>query len=281
MSEEIASESVEVNTNVEVTPDVGTQESTAELTDKTAETGETPLEISPETAGLLKNAIDNPEDIAKIEGQLPWFYEDGRPGEGERPEYLAEDFDTVSKQAEAYNEIKTKLGSFDGAPEEYDLKLLEEAGLEINSEDSKFKEFAEFAKDSQMSQDGFEKVMSFYVDKMAEGMVDTEAEMAKLGPNAEADLNLLGNWMNNNFTDNEIAVLNTTFQTADQIKVLQKLRDVATQKPSTPSAAMVSPPDSGMSKAKIDMMVADARYTSDPVYREEVLGKIRKYTGDA
>lgn len=85
--------------------------------------------------------------------------------EGERPEWLPEKFKTADDMAEAYKHLESKFGSFTGAPEKYEVTKPEGIDFEFY-ENSEFgiDKFQDMAKEMNLDQEGFDKVMNFYIN---------------------------------------------------------------------------------------------------------------------
>jgi len=100
-----------------------------------------------------------------------WFLAEGVAGQGEKPDYFIDTkYKSLAEQAKAYpelvkthGELATRFGAFSGAPEKYDVKLPDELKeVEFDHEDPLFKDFEVFAKESNMSNDSFNKLLSVY-----------------------------------------------------------------------------------------------------------------------
>ena len=110
-----------------------------------------------------------------------WFQSDGIKGTGDKPEwYQADHFKNANEQAKAYGELQSKFGSFTGTPKE-GYKLPE--GIE--ADDELAKAYIEFATNSHMNQEGFDKGFELLSAQMGVSEdISTENEMSKLGDNA-------------------------------------------------------------------------------------------------
>ena len=100
----------------------------------------------------VANQADTP---ATITPPTDWFWAEGVKGEGARPDYLPEKFTTVADAAKARAELEKKLGAFTRAPEAY---AVEHLGLD--PEQHTLKELIGLSKELNMSQDGFDKLIS-------------------------------------------------------------------------------------------------------------------------
>lgn len=206
---------------------------TQETTEETTQTAETQNTQTTETAP--------PE----------WFLMEGVPGTGEAPEFYKKDkYGSLAEQAKAYQELEKRFGSFTGSPKdgEYSVSLSDELvdmGVSIEPDDPLYADAVEFAKESNMSQDGFNKLMNLYaMSKVAEGKALDEFkanELKSLGDNAKARIDNLVNWGKANLSDDLFDGFQEMAISANAVKAMEKLVsmtrsapiDSGTQKPST------------------------------------------------
>lgn len=147
-----------------------------------------------------------------------WKWSEELAGKGEKPEWFKEKYKTVEDQAKAYTELEKKLGAFKGAPENgYDLEALGELGKQ-----PAVAHFAEFFKDKNLSQEGFEEVVQqFYEYDQQSLQVDLENELKKLGPNAKQQVTQVNQWINNTFSEDMAGVARNLMVNADSVKFFQ------------------------------------------------------------
>ena len=84
----------------------------------------------------------------------------------------------VSKMIKSGFNLESKFGAFTGAPESYELATPEYLDGDVNLEDPYLQEFMGLAKDSNMSQDSFEKFMDIHLRSSIAPPVDIK-EMEK------------------------------------------------------------------------------------------------------
>src|SRR6056297_936228 len=100
---------------------------------------------------------EEPQSLVGDSGETTegeWMFAEGYAGVGDKPEYLKENFKSVSAQAEAYVELEKKFGSFTGAPKDgYELPE------NLDKEDALVEEVMKFGTEHNMSQDGFNQLM--------------------------------------------------------------------------------------------------------------------------
>ena len=145
--------------------DEGTAVSTATVsTASSVESGGAPEQSMPTYSAPVENSTEAASNEQPVPGQDKWFFADGVEGQGDKPEWFKEGtFKDISAQAENYTKLQSHhnklLGGFTGAPEgdyEYSLpQALEEAGVELDTSDPYLKDFANYARDNNMSQEIF------------------------------------------------------------------------------------------------------------------------------
>ncbi len=202
----------------------------------------------------------------------------------ERPEWLPEKFKTPEAMVDSYKSLESRMGSFTGAPEgDYDLALPE--GFEdfsfYEGTEHDIKAFSEMAKELNMSQDGFNKVLDLYVKSESEraGLEQRareQAAMTALGGEKEAPQRIAS----------LTAKAQSTF-TAEEFKVLQ---DAASGSINAAGSALrfaemmiarlsgSQPVDAGsfsqvkpqLSRDDLREMMKDPRYQSSEEFREKV-----------
>ena len=232
--------------------------------------------------GLLDNAkIEEPEPEVEEE-ELDHL---DKAASGERPEWLPDrfwdddngaDYEGLAKsQQELYKKLRN--GKHE-APEDgaYDLKFV---GDKISEDDELMTKFKTMASDRGLTQDDFESIVGLVLDTMPETQegpeekFDMDAEMAKLGPNAEAITNGLvkgaeglvrqGAWTGEDFE--EFKVFGGT---ANGIRALNRLRNYYGEKD---IPVHVTPDAEAMpTEGELREMVADPRYNTDSAFRRKV-----------
>jgi len=183
--------------------------------EQTPTTTEAPEVITPSTDGGEQTPPATEGD------NVPAFlFADGIGGEGEAPEWFKSDkYKTVSAQAEAYNELESKFGSFSGAPKDgYSIE-----GVDI--EDSPLlKLTAEWGAENQLSNEGLGSLIE-KVNALATEQIEQDAVNAKeaLGENADKRLGDISLWGKNNLSPEEFTQFQGLAQTAGHVGVIEKL----------------------------------------------------------
>ena len=94
-----------------------------------------------------------------------------------RPEWLPEEFESADALLESHNSLKEKMGVFQGAPEEYQLKGYENFSFHEGT-DNDVAGFMVMAKEMGINQEGFDKLVDYYVAGESQRAV-IEAETRK------------------------------------------------------------------------------------------------------
>tara|TARA_R100000664_G_C2756696_1_gene144656 strand:- start:1374 stop:2141 length:768 start_codon:yes stop_codon:yes gene_type:complete len=232
--------------------------------------------------GLLDNAkIEEPEKEVEEE-ELDHV---DKAASGERPDWLPERFWDEDKGADyeglakSQQELYKKLrGGKHDAPEDgnYDLKF---AGDKIAEDDELMTRFKTMASDRGLTQDDFESIVGMVleavpeVQEAPEEKFDMDAEMSKLGPNAEAITNGLVKWAESlvhqgAWTGEDFEEFKIMGGTANGIRALNRLRNYYGEKD---IPVHVTPDAESMpTEAELREMVADPRYNTDTAYRRKV-----------
>ena len=232
--------------------------------------------------GLLDNAkIEEPEPEVEEE-ELDHL---DKAASGERPEWLPDrfwdddngaDYEGLAKsQQELYKKLRN--GKHE-APEDgaYDLKFV---GDKISEDDELMTKFKTMASDRGLTQDDFESIVGLVLDTMPETQegpeekFDMDAEMAKLGPNAEAITNGLVKWAEGlvrqgAWTGEDFEEFKVFGGTATGIRALIRLRNYYGEKD---IPVHVTPDAEAMpTEGELREMVADPRYNTDSAFRRKV-----------
>jgi hypothetical protein len=96
---------------------------------------------------------------------------------------------------------------------------------------------------------------------------DKEAELKKLGPKADQELQILGQWAGENFSREEFETFKRMTTTAENVRFFEKVRQIATR------GDVAQPTHSKVQReteAQVRALVSDPRYDVDPAFREDV-----------
>jgi len=174
---------------------------------------------------------DNAAAVAKMAAE-------GDDSGGDRPDWLLDKYATkgksveeaTSEQAKAYKELSGKFGAFTGSPETFEVKLSEElteAGVKIGDDDPMLKAAMEFAKESNMSQDGFNGLVNLYaMQQLAESKADEEykaEQMKALGPSGESRIKNIQQWAGKNLDSETVTSLESMATSVESVKAIERL----------------------------------------------------------
>jgi len=208
-----------------------------------------------------------------------WSFAEGVPGQGDVPDWFKVDkYGTVADQAKAYKELEGRFGSFTGAPKDgYKVNLsneLTEKGIEIGTDDPLYEEAINFAKESNMSQEGFDNMMNLYaMAKIAEGDALEQhkmMELKSLGDNAQARVDNLDNWGKANLPDDLYEGFKEMAVSANAVRAMEKLVSMSRNAPISPDQIK---PQSGITAEEVRAMQfekdehGNRRLQTDPEFR--------------
>lgn len=160
-----------------------------------------------------------------------WSFAEGVTGEGDKPEWFKDSkYKTVADQAKAYTELEGRFGAFTGAPENYEVALSEqlaESGVTIDADDPMIEQAMQFAKDSNMSQEGFTGLVNLYGEiqlAQAQAMEQYRAEeMKALGPTANKRIANINAWAQANMSADLIPGFEQMIQSASGVAAVERL----------------------------------------------------------
>lgn len=212
--------------------------------------------------------------------------ENNQEQNNERPDWLLDKYATEGKsideataeQAKAYNELSSKFGAFTGAPEEYaEITLsdeIKELGIEISNDDPMLQAAKDFAKESNMSQEGLNGLVNLYaMQQVAEQKAEAEfkAEQLKaLGPNANSRIENIQQWANKNLDPETVQGLEQMATSAESVKAIERLISMTRGAPVDPGEANNN---SGASAEDVSKMQfekdehGNRRINTDPEFR--------------
>lgn len=134
------------------------------------------IEIQDQVQNTLLNTPPAEEGgtIQTAEGE--WLLSSDVKGVGDKPDWFkGEKYKTVQAQAEAYNSLESKFGSFTGAPDDYEMVIPE--GMDVQFDEERLGEAKTMFKEMGMDQAGFNKAMEWYLGEIAG---DPEAEQVSM-----------------------------------------------------------------------------------------------------
>jgi len=160
----------------------------------------------------------------------------------ERPEYIPEKFwDAETGQArledtfKSYTALEQKMAGKKQAPEAYELGFDESFDKELleglDGENEIIKGMMDIAKDNDLSQDGFNKILNLVIGAEISEMKEIEEykknEMAQLGEHGNKRITDIKAWIDATL-DKELADgLKATMSTAKAVEALEKLKEAS------------------------------------------------------
>jgi len=245
---------------------------------------EAPAEETPAVDSLLPEPEQAEQPVPVTDG---WALAEGIPGEGDQPEWFKGDkYKSVSDQAKAYVDLEKQLGTFTGAPEEYELKLNDTA-LDAShlAADPMLGWFKETAKELNMSQDSFDKILNGFVNQELSAFKEERTnELESLGKDAGTRLQSLSDWGKANLTASEWQIYQGVANTADGVRLLESLVGKSREAPL--AQGTVQPQDSHTPE-ELRKMRAEKNENGqllmsiDAEHRRKVQQAYRDYYGDA
>ena len=203
------------------------------------------------------------------------------PLEGDRPDWLAEKFNTPQDLANAYTNLESKLGQSedsirDSILEEYEqvlndsrpasageYELPESIDPELANENELLQWWANEAWENGYSQEEFDDGIAQYAGFIQSQQPDLDAERANLGENATARIDAANAWANSFFPEELHGAFLMMGQTAVGIKALEYMQS-QTKQSAMNGTAEASPQ---ITIDDVRSMQADPRY-HDPVRRD-------------
>lgn len=194
-----------------------------------------------------------------------WFIDEGRPGIGDRPEWLSEKFKSAADLAKSYSELEKKFGS---APEEYDFSK----SRYLDPDYVPFDELKQLAKDKRVPQEVMDKMIDSFDRYMDEFRTDESEEIKKLGDKAQERLALLDNWAQANLSKASYEALTSNLKTAESIQALEELRGKImsnTVQVPTGNTGDINQPES-VTDIQLQISNNFEKYKTDDAYRKDI-----------
>ena len=157
--------------------------------------------------------------------------------ETEGPE-LPDKFNNVDDLVKSYKMLESKIGSFKGAPDEYNIE-----GVDMES--PMMDGLARTAKDLNMSNEAFnEFVGKFESIKSDMTELNMREEMNKLGAHADTRIENLNRQIDTTMTPNQAETLRNMATSADNIAVIEQLLQGRQSTPTAMQTSVSAPSDS-------------------------------------
>lgn len=207
-------------------------------------------------------------------------------GTGPPPEFYNKDkYKNLAEQAKAQRELEKRFGAFTGAPKDgkYAFKMPEGIEGEFDQEDPKFQAFTKWAVDNQLSQDGYQAVLTMYAENIAALTPDIGAIKESLGEKADERINNVNAWVKANIPEASQAAFKAATSGANAAEVFTAIEAMIakTAQPRMPAPGDAPGGGSGSltPEQTINAMMAEKlpngklRYFEDAAFRRDVEAK--------
>lgn len=202
-----------------------------------------------------------------------WYLDESTPGAGERPEWLPKKYNKVSDLGRSYSELEKKLGSFTGAPDEYDL-----SSLEIDTEQFVVKQLTSVLKEQNMNQEGVQKVLGALMSATeTENAMHLDEQMKALGKDGERELTAFKNYTRDHFKAEESEVVSQWIKTADDLKTFNRIMAHSTMStvPTNHTMAMANNFET-VTELKAELAKNIDRFDKDRSYQKDWSSRLEK-----
>jgi photosystem II stability/assembly factor-like uncharacterized protein len=237
-----------------------------------------------EELSLMDGAAEATEQAPTEPANDGWYLSEGVNGEGDRPEWFSDKYDSVSEQAKGYNELSKRFGGFTGSPEDYALNAPEEFGEHPNggswfdAEDANVNFIKDFGREQNMSQEAFDVLTQGWLRLTTSNLQEAQAsEMQALGPQAGDRLDAIEKYGKANLSPEGFENLKGVVTSAVAVEVIEEL--IAKSKNAVMVDSAKTQTNTGLTREKLDEMVADPRYQESPTFRKEVDAKFQQLFG--
>lgn len=208
-----------------------------------------------------------------------WSWDEGIPGEGERPEWLKGKYGKVVDQAKAYIQAEKAIGN-SAAPESYDLTGYEDY-LDLESEH--ISELTNFAKEHRLSQEALSGLIDPLRKYHDSQVPNVDVEIEKLGKNAQARINTVNTWATNHLSEKSMETLGQIGTTAAVIEMMDEIRQIQSQTQSQVPANMTNHVKRDVltyEEVEAKMLAEPVKYRTDPNFRQEISHMFSQVLGE-
>lgn len=225
-------------------------------------------EVSEDAAASVESMVAESSEATQRPDNVPEKFWDAEAGSVRTDDVL-----------KSYTALEGRFGSFTGAEKEYAAAFsdeLVEAGISLDSEDPMIEPAIEFAKEMEMNQEGFSKMVNLYgMVELAKHNAQKEADaadIASLGDNAERRINNMSQWANKNMPGDLVEGFKDMAVSADAIKAMEQMISMTRSAPVEASGAAPSP---GITSAEVHKMQfekdehGNRRIATDPSFKAE------------
>lgn len=225
-------------------------------------------------------------DNTQTDTPVEWWYDEGVPGKGPKPDYLEEKYGfNQAKQAKAYRDARAELGRRsreENVPDQYDLSQFEDY---IDEENPRLKNLLSYAKQRRFAQKDIDEILGNVIEYEKSFIPNEEEELEKLGPEADKKIKIVEQWIQNTIHDEEtLETIEMLPKTARTIKMLDNFRkSQSNDKSAPPSPSAYASSGSAaptVESIKAEMAANGDRYLKDESYRNQINAKLREILGE-
>lgn len=192
----------------------------------------------------------------------------------DRPEWLPEKFTKAEDLASAYSSLESKLGqkeddfrksfmeeiereAYANRPaDKGDYILPESIDESVAPDNPLLNWWADHAFENGMSQDEFSEGINVYMEALAADAPDFDAEVGKLGDNANARIESVSLFANQFFPQDHMSAVERMCETAEGVQALEFIMEnMQQQSPNSSSQAVAQ-----VSESDLQQMMLDDRY---------------------
>ena len=200
----------------------------------------------------------------------------------DRPDWLPEKFKSAEDLASAYTSLEGKLGSKEDEFRDSFMKEIEEQAYanrpaevgdyelpegfdeQLAENNNLLKWWADTAYENGYSQDEFAEGIGMYMNAINSDMPDYDAEVSKLGDNANARTEAVSLFANQFFPEEQLGAIERMCETADGVMALETMMEA--MKDTSPQNGSMR--INNVSETDLQQMMLDERY-HNPAKRDK------------
>jgi hypothetical protein len=257
-----------------------------------------PQEGSPEASQIHSSTMQNTEGTMAIEGEtgkvtgvpeeeFKWSWQEGLPGEGKRPDWISEKYDSVEAQARANNDaqeligkLKNQLGKYADwhAPEAYDFSEITGDDFAFNKDSAEFKGFTDLMHVNNIPNELANQLAQLYKADQMSNRIDPAEEIKAIGPDAQQQFDALNKWRES-YSDETSEFLRKTATTAEAIRAYKEIRatNIQTSVPTGIGTAPTTVTKEMLLKQYGENLYKGDKIADDPDKQREWVKKIKEF----
>lgn len=200
--------------------------------------------------------------------QPSWFIDEGLPGVGNRPIWLADKFKSIADLCKSHAELEKRFGT---VPQNYDFTK----SKFLDADYAPFQDLQSFAKEKRVPQEFIDKMLESVDKYMDEFSVDMVEEIKKLGDNGRERVVTLDNWAKANLSKNSYEALTSRLTNAESIKALEELRGkMMSNNPQIPNDNGTVTSSVSLEDIKLELSNNLEKYKTDVAYRKDFQNRL-------